>query len=680
MQALETMNPIRTMKVVSKVFVVFVLLASLRNAASAQAIDEIAALQNFRSLADGKLYQYLHSPVASERARAAIALGNIQDTTSLDSLLPLLNDSSFSVRRNAAFAIGQIAHRAGAGPLFSRLHHETIPECVKEIIDAIGKCGGNEDERSLTWIARDLPSEYHSAVALSIARFAYRRVRDSLSSEFVAGLLRDSLSTEMATYAVLRIGDSSLVKRRISLILPNMQHRSPNVRMWTATIVGTLNDSVALDALVKCAVHDEDWRVRVNAVRAMRTFSSETARPVLFSLIADSNEHVSLAAFSVLNAAAEKYLSDDRHGSLVNFLFDSLHYSWRQRGEAANLVAKASKERSIPQLVRLLDGAPLFRSKIISALGETQSASAISYLQRELLQENSGSVSAAIEAYGKVITGKDEALQSEFCQHILPLLDRRDVTISNSVAVALEDTSIRRSVRMKCVPQLVEAFKNLKSPDELEVKVEFINLFGELKSADAVSILQGALHGDNRIAAQAAAKALLKITGKNFEGEISVAEKSARFYTLGDFQLVSRYRSAVVTTSKGNITIDFRADAAPFTVLNFILLAQKHFYDGVSFHRVVPNFVIQGGDPLATGFGGPGYSICTEVHPEALYLEGAVGLASAGKDTEGSQFFVAHCPTPHLDGRYTVFGYTRDLDVVDRIQIGDTILAVKLVD
>jgi len=450
--------------------------------------------------------------------------------------------------------------------------------------------------------------------------------------------------------------------------------------MWTATIVGTVNDPVALDALVKCAAHDKDWRVRVNAVRAMRTFSGKTARPVLFSLIADSNEHVSLAAFSVLNSTTGKYSTDDRYGSLVNFLFDSLHYSWRQRGEAANLMAKLSRERSIPQLVRFLDGAPLFRSRIISALGETQSASAIPYLQKELLQKNSGPVSAAVEAYGRVIIDKDEALQSEFCRHVLPLLNRRDVTISNSVAVALEDTSIRRSVRMECVPQLVEAFKNLKSPDELEVEVEFVNLFGELKSADAVSILQSALHGDNIIVAQAAAKALLKITGKNYDREISVAEKSASFYTPEDFQLLTRYRSAIVKTTKGNIAIEFRADAAPFTVLNFILLAQKHFYDRLTFHRVVPNFVIQGGDPLATGFGGPGYTIRTEVHPEALYLEGAVGVASAGKDTEGSQFFVTHCPTPHLDGRYTVFGYTRDLEIVGRIQIGDTILRVNLIE
>ncbi|HTR81947.1 MAG TPA: peptidylprolyl isomerase [Bacteroidota bacterium] len=142
--------------------------------------------------------------------------------------------------------------------------------------------------------------------------------------------------------------------------------------------------------------------------------------------------------------------------------------------------------------------------------------------------------------------------------------------------------------------------------------------------------------------------------------------------------MVGRYHSALISTTEGTIRVHFRPDAAPFTVLNFILLVRRHFYDGLTFHRVVPNFVIQGGDPLGTGFGGPGYAIRTEVSPDALFTEGAVGMASAGKDTEGSQFFITHCPTPHLDGRYTVFGYTDDMNVVDKVQIGDHILAIEL--
>ncbi|MDD8019493.1 MAG: peptidylprolyl isomerase [Bacteroidota bacterium] len=142
--------------------------------------------------------------------------------------------------------------------------------------------------------------------------------------------------------------------------------------------------------------------------------------------------------------------------------------------------------------------------------------------------------------------------------------------------------------------------------------------------------------------------------------------------------MLSRYSGAEVITSKGKIKITFAKEAAPFTTLNFIFLAQKKFYNGLSFHRVVSNFVIQGGDPLGNGSGGPGYTIRTEIHPDAQYTAGAVGMASAGKDTEGSQFFITHCPTPHLDGRYSIFGYTKDLDVVNKIMAGDRIERVVL--
>jgi cyclophilin family peptidyl-prolyl cis-trans isomerase len=105
--------------------------------------------------------------------------------------------------------------------------------------------------------------------------------------------------------------------------------------------------------------------------------------------------------------------------------------------------------------------------------------------------------------------------------------------------------------------------------------------------------------------------------------------------------------------------------------MNFLKVAEKNFYDGTVFHRVVSNFVIQGGDPTGTGYGSPGYTIRSEFSP-LTYERGMVGMASSGKDTEGSQFFITHSATPHLDGRYTIFGKVTDgMDVVDKIMIGD---------
>ncbi|HQY19474.1 MAG TPA: peptidylprolyl isomerase [Ignavibacteria bacterium] len=132
-------------------------------------------------------------------------------------------------------------------------------------------------------------------------------------------------------------------------------------------------------------------------------------------------------------------------------------------------------------------------------------------------------------------------------------------------------------------------------------------------------------------------------------------------------------KNIVIKTNKGNIRIELFPDAAPLTVLNFLKLSEKNYFDGTIFHRVVPNFVIQGGDPTGTGYGGPGYSIRSEFSP-VDFGTGYLGMASSGKDTESSQFFITHSATPHLDGRYTVFGkVTEGLDVVDIIMIGDVV-------
>jgi cyclophilin family peptidyl-prolyl cis-trans isomerase/HEAT repeat protein len=484
----------------------------------------------------------------------------------------------------------------------------------------------------------------------------------------------------MAVYAMMRIGDSLSVKHHLPALLSAMNDQSPEVRMWTATLLGLVGDSIASAVVMNHAVDDPDWRVRVNCVRSLRNQRVEEVLPVLIAFMADRNEHVALTALSVLNSDAGKYSSDKLVENLQKILPDSVHYSWRQRGEVSVLLAKLLKQQSISQLIRLLDANFMLRSKIISALGETKSESAISVLQDELLNKDPRSVSAAVESYQNIVVDKDSAVQSEFCQKILLLLQRRGISISYSVAAAIEDTSIRTSIRFRCLPEFITAYQYLSTPNDVEVMVEFINLFAGLKADAAIPLLQRSLRDRDRVVAKAAASALQVITGKNYDAEISSFPDTAKFYKPEDVALLKHYHSASLITSKGGIRIEFRPDAAPFTVLNFMLLVRKHFYDGLIFHRVVPNFVIQGGDSLGTGFGGPGYAIRTEVHPDALYSEGAVGMASAGKDTEGSQFFITHCPTPHLDGRYTVFGYTKDMGIVDKIQIGDTIVSVKLVE
>lgn len=141
-------------------------------------------------------------------------------------------------------------------------------------------------------------------------------------------------------------------------------------------------------------------------------------------------------------------------------------------------------------------------------------------------------------------------------------------------------------------------------------------------------------------------------------------------------------KKAIIETEKGTIELELFEKDAPGTVANFEKLIKKGFYDGLTFHRVIPNFVIQGGCPRGDGTGGPGYTIkCeTEGNPNK-HGTGALSMAHAGKDTGGSQFFITHSPQPHLDGVHTVFGQViSGMDVVNSIQQGDKMLKLKVVE
>ncbi|MGE3800192.1 MAG: peptidylprolyl isomerase [Candidatus Kapaibacterium sp.] len=137
---------------------------------------------------------------------------------------------------------------------------------------------------------------------------------------------------------------------------------------------------------------------------------------------------------------------------------------------------------------------------------------------------------------------------------------------------------------------------------------------------------------------------------------------------------------AIVNTNKGKITVELYAEHAPITVNNFVFLANEGFYDGVSFHRVIDDFVIQGGDPTGTGAGGPGYRFEDETTGNPLkHGTGMLSMANAGPNTNGSQFFITHSPQPHLDGRHTVFGkVVEGMDVVNAIEPGDVMQTVTI--
>ena len=138
----------------------------------------------------------------------------------------------------------------------------------------------------------------------------------------------------------------------------------------------------------------------------------------------------------------------------------------------------------------------------------------------------------------------------------------------------------------------------------------------------------------------------------------------------------------ILHTSKGEIEATLFASKIPMTVANYLNLARQGFYDGLTFHRVIPNFMIQGGDPTGTGRGGPGYKFANEFDDSLRHSKpGIFSMANAGPNTNGSQFFITHVPTPHLDGKHSVFGeVTKGQDVVNQITKGDTIIRIEILD
>ena len=138
----------------------------------------------------------------------------------------------------------------------------------------------------------------------------------------------------------------------------------------------------------------------------------------------------------------------------------------------------------------------------------------------------------------------------------------------------------------------------------------------------------------------------------------------------------------ILHTNKGDIEATIFASKVPMTAANYLNLAKKGYYNGITFHRVIPNFMIQGGDPTATGTGGPGYKFGDEFEPSLKHNKpGIFSMANSGPGTNGSQFFITHGPTPHLDGKHSVFGeVTKGQDVVNKIEKGDKITKIDVLD
>jgi len=667
---------------------------------------------------DDDLRKLFTSPNAAIRKRAALAAGRIGNEDSIPALTSLLEkDKDAGVRVMAAFALGEVESVKGADALVAALKNAPrTGELKGRTVEALGKIAGalpREQEarkRELGAVILEvLKSESPSnQQAILFGITAVLRAQSADAGPTVAKFLTHSNSRIRSdaanTLARLRLNHGNAELRK--LLTTDLD---ANVRANAARVLGVTEDKASFDALVAKATGDTDSRVRVNAIRALASLKDPRAAAPLLkrgeslterdappsSLPPEINEALEIAT-TLGRLLAQKEdpgaLNWLRQGSKsLNHRAPEVELALVRIAPAAYLkefgTADAAK-RKVQETMLLDWGAS---SGIAAGLGEIAAlpvsvtnkaelaAAAQSLLRAMLDYRNSGLTINSLVAVHTEYAVPDvlRALAAFKPQDLAAVarehLKESDITIQETAASILGDlppSEENTSALVAAWPEAANATSN-------DAALAILGALAQQKTEAANEHIKAGLKS-NDILIRRRAAALLKANGAgDFTSQIGLVQtrNTNADYTRA-LSRIGRNVRAVVTTSKGSFTIELLPESAPLTVDNFIQLAQRDYFRNVTFHRVVPNFVIQGGDPRGDGNGGPGYAIRCEIN-QLLYDRAALGMALSGKDTGGSQWFVTHAPQPHLDGGYTIFGsVVAGMDVVDRIVRGDVIQSI----
>lgn len=602
---------------------------------SAELIFQIEA----QRLPPEALSGYLLDPDPAVRAAAVRAAGRLGAPAEF--FAGPVAGSSVQVRRAAAVALG--FSNASAPLIRARLADESDPATRSALLIALGRTGETADVARLL---AALPTRQSAAAAEAIGRMGLRKVEGASSDAVVAALL-DTLSFPMGE-----------TRRNAAWALS----RAPLEKLTPAVA----------ERLRKSAETDADPRVRAWLVRAAAPIVSDARFLAAVSL--DESSEVRLAAVRAMakhgcDAAA---LTERLGDAEVGVRIEAIH------------TAAQCKGVSVEGLVRILESAtPAEQAAALTTLnkrGALPTALAEYQAERWPLPVRIASVEATNEhpkllriaqkhadprlrsaAAGVLLAGTEPPRASD----VLELLTADDPVI---VQAATD------SARENPDPVYERAILTILGKKELSRQV----------ALSAVRALDG-LYATGRLPRPSPDANRLIRRWIEAPELSSVAERLAPLLGMENLQTrhpdrvlpslaeVSHIRSARVFTSRGELRIEFLTEVAPLTVWNFASLAERGYFDGQVFHRVVADFVIQTGDPRGDGWGGPGYEIPDELSSEP-YRTGAVGMALSGPDTGGSQWFVTLSPQPHLDYAYTVFGnLTVGMPAAGEIGVGDRI-------
>ncbi len=619
------------------------------------------------------------------RARAALGLGSVQDTAAVPLLLGLLADPAPNVRADAAFALGQSADSTSELALIDALRAERDEAVQQLLLDALGKTGGRATLSALPGLPLSAALEPGRAVAL--ARYGLRGIHDRAAVDWLARHLAapDARLREHAAYYFGRIADTEPWLYAADRVVAASDSLSPDeaAQQYLALALGRLGAEGAEGHLVQLLRKSSDWRVRTNAARALaQPGASAAAQHALLVALDDPSAHVATTTAGAL--ASVDTLSTERL-DLIETWTDTHPARWRVWTPLLPALARGGRAEEVLALVRGLSVGrssaipthefPFARAAALGGLAGATAPAALDLLSTAADDADPRVAYAALEALKASWEAERSAGRAPFYfERFARALRRRDLATAYAAAPALADSLFRP---LGASEVLRETYAQMSMPDDIEPMVEIVRALGAIRDTTAVPfLLEAALEAPHPTLRQAAAETLSERFGKGIDFEATgLMPPDFPALDWAILRSLGRYPRLTLQTDRGEIVLELDAEAAPLTVQTVVRTAQRGDYDGVPFHRVVSNFVIQGGDyTRADGFGGPGLFLPSEF-ARVPYERGTVGMASAGKDTEGSQFFVTHSMQPHLDGRYTAFGrVVRGQDVVDRILQGDRVL------
>jgi cyclophilin family peptidyl-prolyl cis-trans isomerase/HEAT repeat protein len=643
------------------------------------AVAALLHMEDSRVLDVSLVQRLLQDDLPEVRGRAALAAGRVRDRRATPLLLHALSDSDATVRARAALALGLLADSSDAviAALSSVALGDAATAPAAEAVAVLGRLGLEQGRGAIdSLLAGDrTPVALRQEALLA----AWRLRRAASTTARVQRWLTDP-DPELrwrAAYALMRTAGPAAVPDLIAALHdPDDRVRASAARALRAPVADSAGlRQQAFDA-VHAAAGDPHPHVRINALRVMPSYRDPgRTTPLLLARLREEDVNVAVAAAQALGEAADPAAIDMLHAVMADpARADGL------RTAALAAWARIEPASAAPAATQWADSTRwILRYHAARSLAATTWNTAAAPLQR-LARDPDPLVAA--EALAAVRTVADSLAPP---RHVFV----EGLGAQHPLVRAAAARGLARAAAPADLDLLLQAWDRARQDESRDAAIAIVEALGRVARA-GVPVEHGFFLRFGRHGAPAdpaVHAAILTHIGAApadwGEPRSGPQPRPRAFYediarTVVAPALAGEELPAVaISTPHGDIVLELAAADAPLTVHNFLSLIEAGYYAGTRWHRVVPNFVIQDGDPRGDGSGGPGYMIRDEING-LRYLRGVLGMALSGPDTGGSQFFITHSPQPHLDAGYTIFGRVLSgMDAVDRVVQEEPILGFR---